>query len=252
MLGIGVTFVVCEVVSHLAGLTVQSYLNNNASLHMVGLYNACRTMTLTYAGMVFSAMEQDYFPRLTGVIGDAIKRVQVLMRQVDVTLIIITPLLVALIVALPLVIPLVLSGEFRAIIPMTQVVTAGLIFRAVYLPHAYLPLAAGHSKVYFALNLVGALNTFWIIAGYALGGLMGMGTAMFLENLADLLMVAVVTRVKYGVTLPRKTLRMILTSTLLIAATYALSLLATGIAYWLLGAMLTAVSAYLSYNYYKS
>ena len=84
---------------------------------------------------------------------------------------------------------LLLSGEFNSIIPMAQIIAASLIFRAIYLPNAYMPLAAGDSKVYFSINVIGALNTFWIILGYELGGLIGMGVAMFGENLIDVLMV---------------------------------------------------------------
>ena len=185
VLGIGITFVVCEIIDHIAKLSVQSYLNNIASLEMVGLYNACRTMTLIYAGMVFSAMDQDYFPRLSGVVKNIVERTVVLTRQLDVTLMIITPMLVAFIVVMPIIVPLLLSGEFNSIIPMAQIIAASLIFRAIYLPNAYMPLAAGDSKVYFSINVIGALNTFWIILGYELGGLIGMGVAMFGENLIE-------------------------------------------------------------------
>ena len=136
LLGIGITFVVCEIIDHIAKLSVQSYLTNIDSLDMVGLYNACRTMTLTYAGMVFSAMDQDYFPRLSGVVKNMVERTVILTKQLDVTLMIITPMLVAFIVVMPVIVPLLLSGEFNSIIPMAQIIAASLIFRAIYLPNA--------------------------------------------------------------------------------------------------------------------
>jgi O-antigen/teichoic acid export membrane protein len=251
ILGIGITFVVCEIIDHIAKLSVQSYLNNIASLEMVGLYNACRTMTLTYAGMVFSAMDQDYFPRLSGVVKNMIDRTVILTKQLDVTLMIITPMLVAFIVVMPIIVPLLLSGEFSSIIPMAQIIAASLIFRAIYLPNAYLPLAAGDSKVYFALNLIGALNTFWIILGYELGGLIGMGVAMFGENLIDVLMAMVISKWKYKISLPSKTKTMIIFGCLFMLATYSLCCLLKGWSYWVVGAILIALSILYSLKNYK-
>ncbi len=252
MIGIGVTFVICEVINHIAQLSIQSYLNSHASLEMVGLYNACRTMTLTYAGMVFHAMEQDYFPRLSGVIKDTTQRAQVLIKQVDVTLMIITPMLIALIVALPVIIPILLSNEFIEITPMAQIISTGLIFRAIYLPHAYMPLAAGDSKLYFSLNFIGALNTFWIIPGYILGGLVGMGVAMLGENIVDLVLISLATVFKYKIRLPRKTIIMSALSILLLFTTYLMTLLLSGWTYWISGIILVIMGTAISYiNYTK-
>ena len=251
LLGIGITFVVCEIIDHIAKLSVQSYLNNNASLEMVGLYNSCRTMTLTYAGMVFSAMDQDYFPRLSGAVKNMLERTAILTKQLDVTLMIITPMLVAFIVIMPVIVPLLLSGEFNAIIPMAQIIAASLIFRAIYLPNAYLPLAAGDSKVYLALNVIGALNTFWIILGYKLGGLIGMGVAMFGENLIDVLMVMFISKWKYKISLPSKTKTMIILGCLFMFATYSLCCLLEGWSYWVVGSILIALSILYSLKNYK-
>ena len=218
---------------------------------MVGLYNSCRTMTLTYAGMVFSAMDQDYFPRLSGAVKNMLERTAILTKQLDVTLMIITPMLVAFIVIMPVIVPLLLSGEFNAIIPMAQIIAASLIFRAIYLPNAYLPLAAGDSKVYLALNVIGALNTFWIILGYKLGGLIGMGVAMFGENLIDVLMVMFISKWKYKISLPSKTKAMIILGCLFMLVTYSLCCFLEGWLYWVAGILLIAVSILYSLKNYK-
>ena len=43
---------------------IRSFLSTNASLDIVGLYNAGFMITITYSGVAFSALEADYFPRL--------------------------------------------------------------------------------------------------------------------------------------------------------------------------------------------
>ena len=70
MVRLGVAFIVSGVFGSGAEMVVRSFLNHCADLDTVGLYNAGFVMTVTYAGMVFSAMETDYFPRLSAVNND--------------------------------------------------------------------------------------------------------------------------------------------------------------------------------------
>jgi hypothetical protein len=135
---------------------------------------------------------------------------------------------------------------------MAQIISTGLIFRAIYLPHAYMPLAAGASKLYFSLNFIGALNTFWIIPGYILGGLVGMGVAMLGENIVDLVLISLATVFKYKIRLPRKTIIMSALSILLLFTTYLMTLLLSGWTYWISGIILVIIGTAISYiNYTK-
>ena len=90
--------------------------------------------------------------------------------------------------------------------------------------------------------MIGALNTFWIILGFELGGLIGMGVAMFGENLIDLLMVLVVSKWKYKISLPSKTKIMILFGCLIMFTTYSLCCFLQGWSYWVVGILLVAIS----------
>lgn len=62
MVRLGVAFVIAGVMGSGADFIIRSYLNYTDSLDAVGLYNAGYMMTMVYAGMVFSAMETDFFP----------------------------------------------------------------------------------------------------------------------------------------------------------------------------------------------
>ena len=71
MVKLGVAFVVAGVMVSGAEVLIRSFLNvSSGDLDVVGLYNAGFMLTVTYAGMVFSAMETDYFPRLSAVNAD--------------------------------------------------------------------------------------------------------------------------------------------------------------------------------------
>jgi len=70
MIRLGVAFTLAGIVGAGSEMLIRSWLNLQGDLDAVGLYNAGYMITVTYASMVFSAMEADYFPRLSAVNGD--------------------------------------------------------------------------------------------------------------------------------------------------------------------------------------
>jgi len=250
MLTVGSVFVVCGILAHLVELFIQSYLNNTASVEMVGLYNACNTMTASCVGMIFAAMDQDYFPRLTGVANEKIQRTETVSRQQDVMMMVATPLLVTFVVALPVVVPLFLSSEFCDMIPMAQAASIGLLCRVIYLSHAYIPLATGDKGIYFIINVVGALDLLLVVAGYIYGGLLGMGIALSVQHAIDLTLVMCVSRWKYGVVLSNNTIMSMVCYFIILMATYASCVMLEGWAYWTAGVTLIAISCIFAYQKY--
>ena len=70
MIRLGVAFTLAGIVGAGSEMLIRSWLNLQGDLDAVGLYNAGYMITVTYASMVFSAMEADYFPRLSAVNGN--------------------------------------------------------------------------------------------------------------------------------------------------------------------------------------
>lgn len=58
---VGIAFVFAGIIGSGSEFVIRSFLNNVGNEETVGLYNACYMMVFTYAGMVFSAMETDFF-----------------------------------------------------------------------------------------------------------------------------------------------------------------------------------------------
>ena len=93
MVRLGLAFIMSGVFGSGAEMIVRSFLNTAGGLDIVGLYNAGYVLTVTYAGMVFTAMETDYFPRLSAVNHDTEAVNTAANRQIEVTLLIIAPML---------------------------------------------------------------------------------------------------------------------------------------------------------------
>ena len=73
MVRLGLAFTIAAAISSGAEMLIRSYLNVIANMDEVGLYNAIYMMIITYAGMVFTAMETDYYPRLSAVNKDVVE-----------------------------------------------------------------------------------------------------------------------------------------------------------------------------------
>ena len=251
MLAVGFNFVVCSIIGHVAILGIQAYLNNFASIDMVGLYSSGYTLTMTYAGMVFAAMDTDYFPRLSGVISSSAERADTLLKQMDVVGMLVTPFFAAMVVALPVLVPLFLDDKFSPIIPMTQITTVGLLFRAVYLPNAYMSLAAGDNKTFLAINTIGAVDILLVLVGYHYAGLIGMGVALTVQNFIDMVLVMGISKWKYGVCFTWQRIFSLCVYAAFLFATYALCSILSGWQYWVAGTIVTTVAALYSFSRYR-
>ena len=199
MVRLGVAFVLAGILGSGAEIVIRSYLNFTGDLDTVGFYNAGFMLAVTYAGMVFSAMETDYFPRLSAV-GDSREAMcDMVNKQIEVSVLISSPMLALLIVFMPIIIPLLFTEDFVPVVPMAQVALLSMYMKAISLPIAYLTLAKGHSLAYFVLEAVfDIVMVALIVFGHRLWGLYGTGVALFLAYSFDVVLVYAYARVRYG------------------------------------------------------
>lgn len=247
MVRLGVAFVAAGILGSGAEMAVRSFLSVSGDLDMVGLYNAGFMLAITYAGMVFSAMETDYFPRLSAVSHDAGAVREMVNRQVEVSLLLLSPMLAALVVFLPIVLPLLYSGKFLPVVSMGQVAVLAMYFRAVTLPVEYVNLASGDSKSYLLLEaFYDVCLVAFVIAGYKAYGLWGTGLALALLNLFNLLFVIVYMCWKHGFSLSAGVMGYMTLQYSLGLAAYAVTWMLSGWAYWVVGVAIASASAAVS------
>jgi len=119
-LRLGLAFVAAGMVANGAAFLVRWWLQWQGDVHVVGLYNAATMLAMTYAGVVFHAMETDYFPRLSGV-SHAGKGLNLLVnRQINACILLLSPLLLGFMMALPWLIPLLFSQAFLPMMGMME------------------------------------------------------------------------------------------------------------------------------------
>ena len=199
MIRLGTAFVLAGILSSGADLIIRSYLNNVSDIATVGFYNSAFMMTMVYAGMIFSAMETDYFPRLSGANNLKFTFNQIVNRQIEVTLLLISPLLTFVLLFLPQWILVLYSDKFLPALSMAQVLVLAMYIRAIRLPVEYISLAKGDSKSFLLLE--GSYDIFLVtlvLLGFCKWGLFGAGLGIAAAGFLNFVCVYVYAYVRYG------------------------------------------------------
>jgi len=250
MVRLGIAFVLAGVLGSGAEFLIRSYLSYHSSLETVGLYSAGYMMTMTYAGMVFSAMETDFFPRLSASNNLATTTNTIVNRQIEVSLLLVSPMLVFFMIGLPILLPLLYSGKFTPVIGMMQITVLAMYFRAIKLPIAYLPLAKGDSGSYLFLEAIyDVLIVLAVVLAFNRWGLTGCGVAITVVGFIDFVVILIYTRYKYGYHLSANVIRYAAMQLPFGAMAFLVTFIENQLTYWsvgiLVGCASLAVSIYI-------
>jgi O-antigen/teichoic acid export membrane protein len=170
-------------------------------------------------------------------------------RQIEVSLLIASPLLALLIVFMPIVIPLLFTNAFLPVIDMAQVAVLSMYFKAISLPIGYLQLAKANSMGYLLLEgLFDVTMVLLVIVGYHYWGLIGTGVALSISYFVDVLLVYAYAYVKYGYRLSLSVIQLIAIQLPLGIAVYISTWLDNAWVSWGIGIILAFVSMAVSVN----
>lgn len=249
MVRLGVAFVMAGIFGSGADMLIRSYLNVTSDLDMVGFYNVGFIMTMTYGGMVFSAMETDYFPRLSAAGADIPHCNLMVNRQIEISLLIISPMLVAMLFFTPILIPLLFTSDFLPVVDMMRLTTLALYLRAIKLPISYMTLARGDSLSYMLMEILyDACMVSFVLLGFRYLGLEGTGLGLLFAAVFDFFMLTAYTGFKYHFRLTRSIAIYAVPQILLGCLGYVAVRTLTGMTYWAVGALIFALS--LSFSLY--
>lgn len=243
MIKLGMAYVAAAAIGSAVEMAIRAYLNVESGLDEVGLYNVGYMLTITYAGMVFSSMDTDYFPRLSAVGKDIAKTNETVNKQMEVSLLLLAPMLVGLLTALPVLVPLLFSCEFNLVVGMGQVAVLAMYFKVLSMPIAYITLARSRSlsylfleTSYFVVLLVA------VVLGFRMWGIWGTGMAIVVAHVAEFAIVGSYAYCRYSYRSTWMIARYAGVQLSIGLMAYAVSLLAEGWLYWITEAALTLVS----------
>jgi len=195
----------------LVSYVVMSYMNSAGGERLMGFYQSGFTLSVRYAGIVFTALGMEYFPRIASLATAGCRRMGVMAGyQCVVTVMLVSFLAVAMVAFAPWIVALLYSGAFAPVVSVVILAAPGLLFRGVSWCMAYMIIAKGDGKVYMLTEIVsGALCVMLNVVCFRAWGIAGIGISFTLWYLLYALIVWRIVKVRYGMTFNRMQLYVI-------------------------------------------
>ena len=248
LISLGFILLIGALSGQLVGFLINLFIRSAGSIDDVGLFQGANSITKQYMGMLFSVLALDYFPRLSACCSDRAGLREVVNRQMEIVMLIATPLVLLLILTAPLIIRLLLTDHFLVISPLMRWMGIGSLIQVLTFPLGYIYVAKGDRKAYLWIECVWG-NLLWLacsVVFYHLLGLIGLGIGFAVRGVIDIVVNYIVCRRRYGFTLSRAAAKVVGVSSVLGIVGFAGSFAPGAWAYWLMGgiaALSGAISA---------
>jgi len=199
LIKVGIPYVLAGVANSFLPMAIAAIILSNHSEAELGHYSAGWKLMIGYSGLVFLALESDYFPRLSSVNNDKLRMNETINQQIDVCTLLITPFLILLVLFMPFVLQLLYKDEFLVVTGMATISVFYTFLRCMSLPMGYSVLAKGHSIAYLVLELsydvLFGLLIWWCYNSF---GLIGAGIAFSVGALYDVVVYFLYCHFRYG------------------------------------------------------
>ena len=250
MLKLGFVLSLSGLITTLVAYLAQLFIRHTGGLEQVGFYMAGFMIINTYIGMVFNAMQTDYFPRLSGLVGEPEKLQNAVFEQAIVALLLITPIIILFLTLAPMAITLLFSNKFLPITILVGWGILGTLFKAVSWSMGYVILVKGDSGLFMKTDIVfNALYITIIITGYHYFGLLGVGIGFLIYYIIHFVGIKVITFYRYNLYLDKSFNRVFLACLLLCGITFILGYIERPVLkYSLMGLMLVISVVYTVYQ----
>lgn len=209
-----------------ASYFLMSWLTAHGGEETAGYYQAGNTLLIRYAGVLFTAIGMEYYPRIAAVAHDC-RRVGVYVgHEILILLRIAVPLALIFSVSAPLIVRLLYSSDFEVIVPYVTIGTVGLIARIGAFCISYMMIVRSDGVLFMITESVSTVVFLILnIAFYTRWGVTGFGIAFTLWYLFYLGMVWIICRIRYRLHINKKAVALLLTA-LIFACIIALTCLA--------------------------
>lgn len=245
IINLGVILMLSNGIMTLFSLALNSYINREGGASEVGFFNAA--VTSTYGNLIIftSILSSDYFPRLSQSIFDKKKLQKIVNHQIELLILIISPLICLIILLTDQLVLLLYSKEFLSITPIVQVMAVSLIFKVIWQAMSYTILAYGDKKTYFIFDAIigNGLAFLGNIVGYKFFGLKGLGLSYVLGSIVIVFLLNAIMVLKYKITISNNIWRNLLLLSFVIGCILLLPLIVkNNTVVWTLRILLTFIA----------
>ncbi len=202
MILLGVMLVLSYLIDALVANILNIVIRVEGSISDVGLYQAAMSISAMSINMVFVAIANDYYPKLSNACNNKVNMNMAINSQLFVATLLIAPILAFMIVFSSLLIRVFLSIEFIKIETFIHWILFGAFFMAISWCLYYVPLAYGHSKRFMYISLTKVfMQLLFQIPFFLFGGLIGLSIGNAITAIVYAIVMYVYDYRTYGVRL---------------------------------------------------
>ena len=199
MLKLGAGYIYTTILTSCSVWMIYSMISNIGGDAELGLFSSGYLLLSMLPSVLFAALDSEYYPRLSGAFGNMKLRNAMVNEQIEVHLLVQTPIILTAVLVLPLLFPILYSGEFLPAVAMTRFAMFGLLCHILTYPISFMPLSKGDVLVFILQETVyNVANVTLVIIGYRFWGLEGVGIALLLARMLDLTVAFSISYFRYG------------------------------------------------------
>jgi len=249
MLALGGAMMLAGLLGALCTYMINTFIRSHGTIADIGLYQAANVITLQCTSMVFAAMATDYYPHLSSVASQQDEMNRLVDFEGEIVMLIISSVTALLILFSPVIVRVLLTPEFDPVVPLIRLIALGFLARAFCFPIDYVCLARGDKSFFFWVDGVWTnIKTFVLcVSGYYLFGLIGLGYALVLNGLIDILVSAILNKWRYGIRYSLRVLKLYLPLLLLNVLIYLTSYIPDVVCEYVLMTVLTLATCVYAY-----
>ncbi|WP_298895531.1 oligosaccharide flippase family protein [uncultured Psychroserpens sp.] len=248
MLNLGLMLSLRGSITLITAYIFQVYLSKVGGIDEVGYYVAGFMIINAYVGMIFNAMQTDYFPKLSGIISSEEKINTTVSQQAVIGILLIGPLIVVFLSFLPILVRLLYSKEFLVIIGFISWAILGILFKTLSWSMGYVILAKGDSKLFIKTAVFfNSLMLFLNIVGYYFYGLEGLGVSFLVYYIVHFIGLKMITNKFYKLELNSEVWSVFVVILLLAIAVFAATYITSDLYRYSVCGVLTFVTVVYSY-----
>lgn len=178
MLRLGLALTIGSVIGSLSQLLIRWIIQADYGAFELGIFQAAWMVSVVYMSFLFSAMASDFYPRLTAVIHDRRRAGLLINRQLEVCMLLGTPVILVCTALSPIIVALLFTSEFARASELLRWLIVADFFKVIFWAPGFVLLAGGHGRLWVlceAFNAACFVGLSWVLIGPL--GLAGVGIA---------------------------------------------------------------------------
>lgn len=248
MISMGFLITIKSILVTISSYIVRIFISRFGTIKDVGLYGAGFSLVNMSVNVIFDAMGADYYPRLSSLASNKDDFNKAINQQAEITLLLITPIVVSVIIFVIPIIILFYSKKFVQVENMIYWAMFATIFKGYSWAIAFSFIARGDRNEFFWNETIAAAYMFGFnITFYYFWGLTGMGISFLVSYVIYSIQVWIICSKKYEVSISKIVLKILLIQTLLGGCSLGTVIITDSYIRYILGIMLVSITFFYSY-----